>query len=152
MKAVFLSLALLAAGLFVMDNAFAAAEPAAVGTISGTVARDGKPVSNVKISLRLDNKANKGSQAPDAASPSTQPAEGSQQKHSAVSSTVSDADGKFTLSDVAPGNYVVVASDKHLGKGRSHITVSAGDQANIAIDLQPPKPKDKTKKNNKLGL
>ena len=158
MKCAFWMGALAAFSSFVLFSSVIVAEPAqAVGTVTGTVARDGKPVANVKVSLRSADKRDK-SESPTAApapdDPATQPAAGAKghEKHPSVGSTVTDADGKFTLGDVPPGEYVLVASDKHLGKGRSHVTISAGDSTNIAIDLQPPKPKDKTKKANKLGL
>ena len=124
---------------------FAQAEPsdkAQTGSINGTVLKEGKPVANVKVGLIL------AADVPRKKGPATQPADsaGKRQKPVPVATTVTDADGKFTLESVAPGDYVVMASAKADGKGKMRVSVANGESASISIDLQPPKPKDKAKK------
>jgi hypothetical protein len=86
------------------------------------------------------------------ASPATQPSADSSKRarHDVSAQATTDADGKFTLENVAPGEYIVAAGEKGLGKGKVHVSVTSGESASVSIGLQPPK--DKTKKANKLGL
>jgi hypothetical protein len=132
----------------------ALAEPsdkAQAGSVSGTVLKDGKPAANVRVGLAaapVKIKAKKH------VAPATQPAEPTQkrEKHRPLLTATTDADGKFTLDGVAPGEYVVLANERGVGRGNAKVSVQAGDSATVTIDLQPPKTKDKVKKANKLGL
>jgi len=148
-KAVAASVGLVA--ILMMGLSSAVAEPAQqTGSVSGTVMKDGKPVANAKIGLRVAPA--KGKRSSKQASPTTQPGADSAKhsKHDLAAQGTSDAEGKFTLQNIGPGQYLVIAGDKAQGRGKVHVVVVSGEDASVVIDLQPPK--DKTKKSNKLGL
>jgi len=50
------------------------------------------------------------------------------------------ADGRFTLADVPPGTYPVVAWQPYGGEWRGQVTVKAGATVELAIPLAPGKP------------
>jgi hypothetical protein len=62
-------------------------------------------------------------------------------KHPAVAEGITDADGKFTLSNVPAGSYVVHAHLKGTGQGHTDVTVEDGKTASVTITLQPEAPK-----------
>jgi uncharacterized GH25 family protein len=122
------------------------------GTVTGQVTdKDGKPVANAKVRVTVPNSSRKGggattkpSESGDAAStasrsPTTQ---GSGNKMQPVAEGTTDADGKFSIADVPPGDYNVSASVKGQGMGREKVTVKAGETtADVKIKLQEAKPK-----------
>ena len=129
------------------------------GTISGTVLKDGKPVANARVGLiaataKAKGKGLKHGAAPADQSPATQPSQSTAKgkKHQPLATATTNADGKFTLEGVAPGDYIVMAGEKAQGRGKQRVTVTSGESASVSIDLQPPKPKNKSQKPNKLGL
>jgi uncharacterized GH25 family protein len=122
------------------------------GTVAGQVLdKDGKPVANAKVRVTAQNSSKKSggattkpSGSDNAAStasrsPTTQ---GSGNKMQPVAEGTTDADGKFSIADVPPGDYNVSASVKGQGAGREKVTVKAGETtADLKIKLQEAKPK-----------
>jgi len=118
-----------------------ATQPAAdaqqgTGSITGTVMKDGKPVANARVGLidasQMRGRHNKGGQNADAA------AGDQKQKHerpTPTATTMTDADGKFALDDVKPGQYVVIANVKGEGRGRSRIALADGQTATVEVQL-----------------
>jgi len=145
-----LSLAACIAIGFLVHRTHAAPDGTSTGAITGTVMKDGKPVVGAKVRLAAphEKKSKKG------AAPTTNPSDSADKpaKVPPLATATTDADGKFVLSDVAAGDYVVNVTEKGMGKGKAKVSVAAGQSSDIAIDLQDAKPKDKTAKKNKLGL
>ena len=129
-------------------------EPTATktGSVNGTVVKDGKPVANARVGLMVAPVKTRVKGL--GKHPATQPADDQTTKkrgrHNTLANTSTDADGKFTLENIAPGEYVVIAGEKGQGRGKARLTVTSGESASVSIDLQAPK--DKIKKPNKLGL
>lgn len=56
-----------------------------------------------------------------------------------VSSTVSDRDGKFSFSGLAPGTYVLEA--RYLGlRAQQKIRIDAGEIVQVSVQLESPNP------------
>lgn len=126
--------------------------PVAVGTISGTIlTADGKPAANAMV--RLINPparaSGQGNVEPKTADPSGQ-AKGNKaakgdkagklaKKAPAVAETTTDAEGRFSLSNIPVGDYVLVAGIKGQGRGMQKITVSASENASVEIQMKAPK-------------
>src|SRR5436190_636079 len=97
----------------------ASAEPsekAQGGSITGTVLKDGKPVANARVGLIAASAKTKGKGLKHAGNtgdqgPATQPSESTakRQKPQPLTTATTDADGKFTLEGVTPGDYIVMA-------------------------------------------
>lgn len=49
---------------------------------------------------------------------------------------VTGADGAFTITDVPPGNYVLVVYQRHTGPVETSVTVKPKETANVSIDLK----------------
>ena len=82
------------------------------GKITGTVKdAEGAIVSGVQVSLQLANQA-------------------------VTRATVTDADGKFTLDDVAPGTYQVVVERTGFITNRSAVQVTPGHTKDLAVVLE----------------
>lgn len=89
------------------------------GSISGVVTIDGKPIAGATIRTAIDRNFTRGSE------------------------TVSDSDGKFQLTNVAAGNYLVQAyanlSNRREGRGyfqaETTVTVAAGEQETLTLAL-----------------
>jgi uncharacterized GH25 family protein len=125
------------------------------GTVTGQVTdKDGKPVANAKVRVTVQNSSKKSGGATtkssggsdDAAStasrsPTTQGSGNSGSKTPAVAEGTTDADGKFSIADVPPGDYNVSASVKGQGAGREKVTVKSGETAEVKLKLQEAKPK-----------
>src|SRR3954467_13245196 len=117
------------------------------GTISGVVLKDGKPVANARVGVmpvasKADRKAAKrGGGTGQNAAPATQPAEGGAgnaddagkggRRREPVAKTQTDAEGKFSLDGLKPGEYVVVAGIKGEGRGRKRISVAANQDTAV---------------------
>ena len=110
------------------------------GSVSGKVTdKDGKAVSGVQVSLfhpmnRKSETAAKESKSTRLAEKGEKPAKGD--KPVAVATATSDADGKYTLSDVPVGDYLVVARQKGVGNAREKVTVKAGETASVDLKLE----------------
>lgn len=134
--------------LFTLTNLRASAADTATsdkGTITGTVVdKDGKPVADVHVRLfhpmehaRKKNKDNAENQAAlsnhKAAELAKKP--GKHGRPTPVAETTTDNDGKFTLSDVEPGDYMIAANLKGSGAAREKVTVKAGETATVSLTL-----------------
>jgi uncharacterized protein (DUF2141 family) len=51
---------------------------------------------------------------------------------------VTGADGKFTITDVPPGNYTLVAFQPFIGPVQQSVTVAAGKPTPLTIELKKP--------------
>ena len=134
----------------------AADAQAAVGSISGMVTKDGKPVVNARITLvdQSENPKAKGAkgavqgndtpaQKPAKQKPGKQDPAGKKQRVPSAT-TMTDGEGHFVL-DVKPGTYMVVAQVKGEGRGRAPVTVTAGQTASVDLKItaagtRPDKP------------
>lgn len=126
-----LALALLALGIFAArsvradDMPTTAPSTAPSGSISVTVL-DSNSDPVVKANVKLYVKHQK-SESADAATPPAKP--------KAIATGKTDDDGKFTFSDVAPGEYKVNATHKKTGgKGSVEVTVSS-DTPNPSVTI-----------------
>ncbi len=130
---------------------------ATTGTIKGTVkGEDGKAVANVNVRLFRPRMGGPRGPATQPASPQlAQPDEGAKPaphpgpgggpggaRPAPLKTAVTDADGKFTMDDIAPGEYRIRAGEFGQAMGRAMITVKAGETANIDLVLAaaPPAP------------
>ena len=111
----------------------------ATGTITGTVMKDGKPVANVRVGL-IDaaqikqgrGKCAKG-QTPGDTTQTKQ-----RQRPTPTATTMTDSEGKFILNEVKAGDYAIIANEKGEGRGRSRISVVAGQTQTIEVQLTQP--------------
>lgn len=117
------------ASLLIMASFFVAApivraDSSTTGTITGTVTGG----SGNTISIKLFKPHPKGAR-PTAA--------GGKGRHHEppVAQTSADANGNFTLPNVAPGTYVIVAVSKGVGAGHATVTVTAGQTATVSLTL-----------------
>lgn len=103
-------------------------------SITGKVVNEeGKAVANAKVRLerRVEVSADQ---------PAQQAEEGQKKKfkYEKVESTTTDADGKFSFSNVKPGEYRVVAGEKGVGIGGSHrFHLKAGHDKELTITIKP---------------
>jgi hypothetical protein len=117
----------------------------AAGTVSGVVMKDGKPVANARVGLipvasKAERKAARKGGGGENAGPSTQPADGSDKgprRREPAAKTQTDADGKFSLDGLKPGDYMVVAGVKGEARGRKRISVAANQDTAVQIDVEP---------------
>jgi hypothetical protein len=143
------------------DNAKDAnAKDSAAGTVSGVVLKDGKPLANARVGImpipsKAERKANrKGGGGGDNAAPATQPADNAGKgagRREPVAKTQTDADGKFSLDGLKPGEYVVVAGVKGEGRGRKRISVAANQDTAVQIDVQATDPNQAGADQGKAG-
>jgi hypothetical protein len=128
------------------------------GTIKGKVtAEDGKPAA--KVNVRLFQPGMRGGRGPATQpvspqlaqpaddgkdkQPAPQPPPGSPPGHGGgrftpLKAVVTDADGKFTIDEVAPGDYVVRAGERGHSMARAPVTVKAGETVTVDLQLAPP--------------
>ncbi len=99
--------------------------PSASASITVTVVgSDSKPAADVRVTL----------------SPAAETSDGSRPKP--VAKGMTDSDGKATLSNVADGQYNVMASVKSPPQvGRGKVTIADGKDASVDITLKPRKGK-----------
>ena len=104
------------------------------GNISGVVMMDGKPLANARVGLmdiaEIKSKAGKREKGADRANAGQKA-----QRPQPVATTMTDADGKFALTDVKVGQYVVMAGVKGEGRGRARATIAAGENATVEIQV-----------------
>jgi hypothetical protein len=111
-----------------------AASAVASGSVSGTVLKDGKPVEGMQVRLVVP-----GRQQPTTA-PSNNAAAPNASAHGhrqIVAEATTDASGKFTLSDVPPGSYRVIAGKRGEGIGAMRVSVAAGQAAQVSVNVNP---------------
>jgi protocatechuate 3,4-dioxygenase beta subunit len=133
--------------LFTLTNLRASAADTATtdkGTISGTVVdKDGKPVADAHVRLfhpmehaKKKNKDNAENQAALGNHKAREFAKGDKKgRPTPVAETTTDNDGKFTLSDVEPGDYTIVANLKGSGTAHQKVTVEAGKTETVSLTL-----------------
>lgn len=105
------------------------------GTVSGFVAdANGKAVAGAQIGLvdrsQLPAKGEKKKTAADDAK-GDKPA-----RPEPVAKAETDSEGKFTISSVPVGDYVVIARLKGVGNARGEVTVTADKDAHVELTLQ----------------
>lgn len=124
-----------ALGLLVGLGAAAQAQDAAAaaGTITGTVTGvDGKPAANAQVRL-MAPPSQKEAKADENASDKPK---GKGKGPAPVATGQTDENGKFELTGVAAGDYVVAAGIKGVGMGRQKVTVKAGETATVDIKMK----------------
>ena len=112
-----------------------AASATANGSISGTVLKDGKPVEGIQVRLLLP-----GCQQPTTAPSNNNasvPDANARAHRQIVAQATTDAGGTFTLSDVPPGSYRVVAGKHGQGVGAMRVSVAAGQTAQVSLTVNP---------------
>lgn len=128
--------AFVAAALFV---AFAptAARADDTGSVSGTVVdSSGKGVPDA--SVRVTKPHEKGDKGAAAAAGGAATGE-KKARPAPVAEGKTDADGKFNLTGIPVGDYVVFAGVKGVGRGMAKVTIAAGTPATCSITLQAGK-------------
>jgi hypothetical protein len=121
------------------------------GTVSGTVVdKDGKAVANAEVGVYKPRERRQGQGGGGGAGGGTdqkltQPAPGGgegqgqqrRQRPEPIAKGTTDADGKFTISNVPVGEYQVVCMVREQNLvGRERVTVEAGKTASVSLKLQ----------------
>jgi hypothetical protein len=130
------------------------------GTVSGTVLdKEGHPAAGLQVRLfhPFDRGQHRGGEgaakvekqnADDGAATATgdkaeKPGKGEKgrkgekgDRPKPVATTSTDKDGKFTLSDVPAGKYVVMTMIKGVGGARQDVEVTAGSEAKVELKIQ----------------
>lgn len=116
-------------------------DSAAVGNITGTVMKDGKPVAGAQVGLidgaQIKARVGKGAKNKGADNNAANAAPAQRQRPTPVTTTTTDSEGKFTLNDVKVGEYMIVAMVKGEGRGRARASVSAGQTATVEVQMIP---------------
>ena len=116
-----------------------AAEPAPAantGTITGVVrGQDGKPAANAAVKLSENAKGFRPDQPNKTAE---KPAKGEKKKAKALSATT-DADGRFKIDNVPPGQYKVTGSITGTSRGTTNVAIKAGETTDVAISMHASK-------------
>ena len=156
-------MAALVAALAFMPHARADDKAKNMGSIKGTVlGEDGKAAANVTVRLLPPRQQGNRPPAtqpvtpqvapgdppkggPDGGTPppGQGPGQGGGQgrgRPQPLKTAVSDADGKFTMDDVPPGEYRLVAGLRGQPSGMQSVTVKAGEATTVEIKLAPPRP------------
>ena len=130
--------------------AYAASEK---GTISGKVLdAEGKPVAKATVEIRLPKQSAKKESteielAGDAGKNEGAPDDGKKKKKRQVpppvAQTKTDDAGAFSLADIEPGEYVVIAYKPRVGSTRESITLAAGETESVELTLTPKAKKPK---------
>jgi hypothetical protein len=108
------------------------ASNSATGTVAGVVMKDGKPVEGMQVRLILPARG----QSP-TTNPSATSGANAARHHQIVAEATTDANGKFTLSDVPAGMYRVIAGKRNEGIGMSRVSVAAGQVAEVNLTVNP---------------
>ena len=154
----------LAAALLALAGAsnLAEADAPAKGTIIGTVVGvDGKPAAGVTVRLFAPpakrDKESAGDARPDKPEKSDAKLEadprkpGKRPKPAPVAEAKTDSTGAFKLEGIEPGNYMVGAGERGMGRGKARVTVAAGQTASVEIKLEKRGGPEEGKGNNKDG-
>ena len=138
----------LALGLLVSLQSARGQESAEKGTLTGIVKdADGNAAAGAQVQLfhpmerpqrRAGGEGEKKSEA--------EKGRGKGERPQPVSSAVTDNEGKFTLSDIPAGKYVVRARIKQVGMARQPIEVKSGESATVELQLQAPRAGGKKEK------
>ena len=106
----------------------------AVGSITGVVMKDGKPLANARVGLvdvaQAKGKLGKHNKGADATSTTEK-----HQRPTPTATAMTDSEGKFTLNDVKVGDYMVMAMAKGEGRGRARASIAAGQTANVEVQI-----------------
>lgn len=107
---------------------------ATVGSLTGTVMKDGKPLANARVGLidvaDLPSKGGKRAKGQD-----NTDAKEKRQRPTPTATAMTDSEGKFTLNDVKAGDYMVMAMVRGEGRGRAHARIVAGETASVEIQV-----------------
>ena len=106
----------------------------AVGSITGVVMKDGKPLANARVGLidASQVKAKLGKRNKNADATNTT---GKRERPTPTATAMTDSDGKFMLNDVKVGEYMVMAMAKGEGRGRARASIAAGQTANVEVQI-----------------
>ena len=106
------------------------ADPAKLGSISGTVVDSaGKPVAGATVALHHHHKG-----------ATSQPQTSTSATHPKHRTTVTDASGHFSFDKVIPGRHLLVAHEKGVGHGHVIDKLAAGGADTVTITLAQGKP------------
>ena len=106
------------------------------GKVSGVVKdADGKPAAGVQIKImnKMDHAEHK------AAKQAEEGKKDKADKPQPVGSAVTDSDGKFSLSDIPAGKYMIGAKMKKGGQAKQEIEVKSGEETKVELTLGPAK-------------
>ena len=105
-------------------------------TVSGVVKdADGKPAAGVNV--RIMHAMDKGERK--AAKQAEDKTKEKGDKAAPVASAVTDNDGKFSLSDIPAGKYMLGAKMKKGGMAKQEIEVKSGEETKVELTLGPAK-------------
>lgn len=106
--------------------------PQTPGTIKGVVlAESGQPVFGIEVHLsHVVRKHKHTATSTDLAVI----------HHHGLASTSTLRDGAFVFSGLQPGEYLVAAGNKRIGRGHANVTVTAGKISTVQIHLEPVVP------------
>lgn len=127
--------------LFTWSTVRAAQDAAAKGKIAGVVMKEGKAVAGVEVRLmKPPGGAQRPPQGPQqqAQTPGENPPPGGPggNRPAPIATATTDADGKFVIENVAPGDYGINAGSREAGMGRARVHVEAGKTAEVKIELR----------------
>ena len=123
-----------------------AAEGDGKGKITGKViGKDGAGVAGAQVRLMEPGAGGKGKKVKNQAADADK-GKGKGERQEPVAKTMSEADGSYTLADVAAGDYVLMARTKDKMQAREKVTVKAGEELKVDLKLQEPGQGKKKKK------
>jgi protocatechuate 3,4-dioxygenase beta subunit len=116
----------------------ATAPSSATGAITGAVVqKDGQPAANLRVRLFEAPGASQGGAVPQGKAALKGRAKGqSRQRGRPVGEATTDAAGKFTFTDLAPGNYIVIAAqpaERAVARARLSVTADQMTQADLKL-------------------
>lgn len=122
--------------MFVVAVATTARAEEGKGTVSGVVKdADGNPAAgvNIRIMRPMDKSERKAvKQAEDKPKDKAD-------KPAPVAAAVTDNDGKFSLSDIPAGKYMIGAKMRKGGNAKQEIEVKSGEETKVELTLGPAK-------------
>jgi hypothetical protein len=114
----------------------------ATGKVSGVVMKDGKPTANARVGIAPVPAPGEKAARKKGTAPTTQPGESANDGNKGRphrepgTRTQTDADGKFTVEGLRPGEYVVVAGVRGSGRSHKRVSVAANQDTTVQIELQ----------------